>query len=204
MVEVGSTYLVHLWAEKASSPLIPKHWEQLFQSVSSKQPTFNTLLQIQVSFDPLLLPNHARLRVGLWILVWRQLVSFKMVVSCWRNPNFPFCVQMNFCTICLAGRDSMNFDDAFLLFDMCWCYGLTWFGFLHILKFQVTHWCWTYAVVFKPNTLPRKLSWLGLFWLLADDAWCWYFISRAPLVDYGVLVVWWMIEHDRHEALLLF
>ena len=57
------------------------------------------------------------------------------------KSGFHFLCPNAFCSICLAGSVLMNFDDAFLLFDMCWCYGLTWFGFLHILKFQVTHWC---------------------------------------------------------------
>ena len=190
MVEVGSAYLVHLWAEKASSPFIPKHWEQLFQSVSSKQPSFNTLLQIQVSFGPLLLPNHARLRVGLWMLFLKCYDSLEVVLLWGRNLNFLFCVKIHFCSICHACFDLMRLDAIFLLPDAYWCCCHAWFWVLVTLAFahirmlmMITPCSWNFVLT-KPC---MNLVLFVAVWWLHDCSWPCLFMWYC----WNSFFLWW-------------
>lgn len=51
MVEVGSSYLVHLWAEVPFPFIIPRHGEQLFQPLVTRKSHSNSTLQIWLVFQ---------------------------------------------------------------------------------------------------------------------------------------------------------
>ena len=101
------------------------------------------------------------------MLVWMQLVSFKMVLSWWRNLNFHFHEQTCFPSIWFVQVVLMEMNTIFVMLDVCWGYWCTWLGFLYISKFQVAWGCWMYAVHVK-HYLPRKFSWLCM--VVAE--WC--------------------------------